>query len=90
MPVDVSMVPLEVLDLFERLTLKLIADGWERYSADAILHRVRWHFKVDKGNREFKCNNNWTSRLSRWFIEHHPQHDDFFELRVSPGTPYWY
>jgi hypothetical protein len=82
---DVSAVPLEVLDLYERLTFKVIATGRIRYSSDAILHRIRWHFEIDKGNREFKCNDHWTAHLSRWFIARHPEHAGFFELRASPG-----
>jgi hypothetical protein len=82
---NVSDVPQEVLRLFEILTFKVIATGRLRYSADAILHRIRWHFEIDKGRREFKCNDHWTANLSRWFLDHHPEHEGFFELRARPG-----
>ena len=79
-------VPLDVCHLFEKLTLAVWARGFEHYSADAILHRIRWHFDVDVGDRSFKCNNNWTAHLSRWFMKLHPEMGDFFHTRRSPHT----
>jgi len=74
-------VPRDVAALFEQLALGLIRDGWERYSARAILHRIRWHMSVEKKDREFKANNNWTPELSRWFMKKYPAYGAFFELR---------
>jgi hypothetical protein len=79
-------VPLDVCTLFEKLTLEVRSKGWQRYSADAILHRIRWHYQIDIGKRSFKANNNWTAPLARWFMACHPEADGFFELRTSP-TP---
>jgi hypothetical protein len=80
-------VPLDVCALFERLCLDLWRAGWEHYSARAILHRIRWHQHVEKGDRAFKANNNWTPALSRWVMRNHPEMGDFFQTRSSPGTP---
>lgn len=74
-------VPVEVCESFERLALELRRIGFKRYSADAILHRVRWHMQVERGNRAFKANNNWSAPLARWFLKHHPEASGFFELR---------
>jgi hypothetical protein len=79
---DFHDIPLEVSSLFNDLATKLRNDGWEHYSADAILHRIRWHFQIERGRRDFKCNNNWTAVLARWWLERHPQHAGFFELRA--------
>lgn len=79
-----SVIPQEVASLFETLTFDLINRGYGHYSADAILHRIRWHFHVDKGDREFKCNNNWTAALARDFMNTFPQHAGFFRTRKSP------
>lgn len=79
-------VPAEVCALFSEIALKIIAQGWSHYSARAILHRIRWHMHIEKGDRSFKCNNNWTPRLSRWWLQAHPEHAGFFETRTSPGT----
>lgn len=75
-------IPSDVATLFERLALQVAKAGHERYSADAILHRIRWHMHIERGNREFKCNDHWTSQLSRWFLAKHPEMPKFFETRV--------
>jgi hypothetical protein len=79
-------IPRDVLLLFEQLAMQLSANGWSHYSSDAILHRIRWHYHVERDMRDFKCNNNWTSKMARWFIKRHPLMEAFFELRSSPGT----
>lgn len=79
-------IPPEVCAKFEELALGL-ADGslsgyqFKRYSADAILHRIRWHFTVERRDRAFKVNNNWSSILARWWLSRHPEYEGFFELR---------
>lgn len=82
---DDSGAPQEVIDLFERLAWQLKNQGFQRYSARAILHRIRWHFRVDRGMREFKCNNNWTPKMARNLVKKYPEFDGFFEFRSSPG-----
>lgn len=79
-------VPLDVSSLFEKLTLDLWNAGWEHYSARAVLHAIRWHKHVEVGDRTFKCNNNWTPALARWFHRVHPEMGEFFHTRASPGT----
>lgn len=79
-------IPSRVLDLFDKLTDEVRRTGMRRYSADAILHRIRWHFQVERGERDFKCNNNWTAALARWYLYRHPDAAGFFQLRSSPGT----
>jgi hypothetical protein len=75
------VIPQEVLDMFEGYTFALIGAGYTRYSSDAILHRIRWHKHVEQGDSDFKCNDHWTSALSRWFMDCHPEHEGFFETR---------
>ena len=82
-----SKVPLDVLTLFEELSLQVFHAGWNRYSARAILHQIRWHHHIVKGDREFKANNNWTPALARWFMAKHPEVGDFFKTRASPARP---
>jgi len=74
-------VPEEVCLKFESLALELRGAGFRRYSADAILHRIRWHWQVERGDREFKCNDHWTAPLARWFMRRNPEAGKFFELR---------
>lgn len=84
-PVLLDGIPGDVARLFEKLAFDIIEKGFDHYSSDAILHRIRWHYAIERGIRDFKCNNNWTSKLARWFVNKHPQHAKFFELRTSPG-----
>lgn len=79
-----SKVPLDVCLQFELLAIQLWHAGWEHYSARAIMHRIRWHYHVDKGDRTFKVNNNWSPELARWFMAKHPEQSDFFHIRSSP------
>lgn len=76
-----TIAPLDVQLLFDDLAQDLIRRGWRHYSARAILHRIRWHFHVDQGNREWKCNNNWTPLLARNWLNRHPEYPKFFEVR---------
>ena len=83
---EISGIPSHVLATFEHLTLDLIQDGWRHYSADALLHRIRWHYQIERDQRDFKCNNNWTAQMARAFHKMYPQHAGFFRTRRSPGT----
>jgi hypothetical protein len=78
----VQHIPEDVRAKFISLALELRRQGWQRYSADAILHRIRWHFHVERGQRDFKCNDHWTSTLARWAMATQPSlGPDFFETR---------
>jgi len=77
----VEQIPKDVCELFERFTFQVINTGRSHYSSDAILHRIRWHAHIEQHDDDFKCNDHWTSALSRWFMERHPQHTGFFETR---------
>lgn len=74
-------IPPEVCRLFEKVTHELIDLGFGRYSADAILHRLRWEMQVDRGDRGFRVNNDWAAPLARWFLARNPRAAGFFELR---------
>jgi hypothetical protein len=76
-------VPVEICDLFEQTALQVRAAGYDRFSARAIFHRLRWAENIEKGNREFKIDNCHSAPLARWFIAKHPDMRDFFELRES-------
>jgi hypothetical protein len=74
----------EVWRLFVRFTFELIHRGFAHYSADAVLHRVRWETAAAlEDDRTFKINNNWSAFYARKFHDHYPKHDRFFRLRAS-------
>jgi hypothetical protein len=76
-----ARIPKDVCDRFEELAFEARKAGVERYSARTILERIRWHYDIDKGVREFKCNDHWSPFLARWFLKKHPRWTGFFELR---------
>lgn len=79
-------IPIPICDAFERIALEVKAMGYRRYSADAILHRIRWHYQIEKGDHAFKCNDHFTAPLARWFMTRHPELPKFFELRERTGS----
>ena len=76
-------VPIDVCILFEKLALEVHSIGFTHYSARALAHRIRWHYQIEKGEREFVFNNNWTAPLARWFLKRHPDLPKYFEIRRS-------
>lgn len=78
-------VPIEVCDLFEKIAVEIKEAGWRRYSARAIIHRIRWHMKIERHQVAFKINNNVTPTLSRWAMKKNPLLADFFETREQTG-----
>jgi len=76
-------VPREIIELFEKLALEAAAAGWEKYSARTVAERIRWHYHVDIGNRDFKLGNNWVPYMSRWFMLTYPHLEGFFAKRTA-------
>lgn len=73
-----------VYDLFKTFAAEVRDAGHTRYSARAILHRIRWHFDVitrPPAGDEFKINDHVTPYLARMLIEEDASFRDFFELR---------
>lgn len=73
----------DIWRLFVRFAFEAIRAGHQHYSADAVLHRVRWETSVAARGGDFKCNNNWTAYYARKFHRLYPQHKGFFRLRAS-------
>lgn len=71
----------EVWEYFVRYVRDLMRAGFDRYSADAILHRIRWHRRVEKRDRDFALNNDHTACYARMWRATYPEHADFFEVR---------
>jgi len=78
---NIDKVPQSVLDAFEELALLVYSKGFDHYSAYSICHQIRWHYQIEKGDREFKISNNWIPDISRWFLEKHPDVGEFFETK---------
>jgi hypothetical protein len=74
----------EVWRLFEQFTFHMIGRGFRHYSADAVLHRVRWETatQLDDGSG-YKISNIWSAWYARKFHRAHPDHAGFFRCRAS-------
>lgn len=72
--------------LFKSLALELWDKGHRRYSVGALFERMRWHEVVEKGNREFKLNNDWRAPMVRLLLLDEPRFVGFFETRKSKAA----
>ena len=71
-----------VWELFNKFAQELIANGFNRYSSDAIFHRIRWHMNVEiKTKSKVKLNDHYTAYYARLFTVAHPEHEGFFRNR---------
>ena len=73
-----------VYELFRRFAREAKGAGRARFSADAILHRVRWEVTFNPDDRlgeAFKINDHFSSRYARLLIAEDPAFEGFFQLR---------
>lgn len=72
----------KVYKLIVNLARTVKAAGYETYSMDAILHRLRWHYAVDSKSKEpFKVNDHYSSFYARLVMAREPDLANFFTLR---------
>jgi len=73
--------------LFKKYTFEAINRGFQHYSSDAVLHRIRWHTSVETDDPEgFKINNNHTAYYARMFMAEFPRYTGFFRNRKVKGA----
>ncbi len=70
-----------MFELYAQLADQVRKAGRTRYSSDALLHRIRWHHQIERGDSEWKCNDHATSYLARRLMRERPEYAGFFELR---------
>tara|TARA_R100001244_G_scaffold54818_1_gene47180 strand:- start:967 stop:1332 length:366 start_codon:yes stop_codon:yes gene_type:complete len=72
----------DVYQWVTQFTFELIDRGYENYSIDGVLMRVRWekdiYYDTSVG---FKINNNFSAFYARMFMEEYPDHEGFFRTR---------
>lgn len=78
----------EVWKLFVQFTRDAIACGFDCYSADAVMHRVRWETAMGQSGPygeagRYKINDHHVTFYGRWFMEKNPERDGFFRLRIQ-------
>lgn len=70
-----------VFEHFCRFAFEVINAGKKRYSADAILHQIRWHVDIETRGDLVKINNDFARCFGDLFCASYPAHSDLFERR---------
>jgi len=71
-----------IYNLFKRFALEVVKTH-KRFSADAILHRIRWFTQVETVGSKFKIANYCAAFYARKFIKEFPQYEGIFSFRKS-------
>jgi hypothetical protein len=72
--------------LFDRFALEAASGGRLRYSADAILHRIRWHVDIETNDPDgLKINDHFSAYYARLWQRAHPERAGFFRNRELPS-----
>ena len=72
-----------IYQLFKKYTLERIKLGFEKYSAEAILNRVRWDNDVQTSGADYKIPNEMKPFYSRLFTNKKSKHSEFFVQKKS-------
>lgn len=67
---------------FEREANRLWNKGRRHYSSKTIIEFLRHETALYEQDSEWKINNNFSSSLSRYYIENYPDRSELFELRA--------
>jgi hypothetical protein len=72
----------EVWALFVRFAEEVLRAGLHHYSADAILHRIRWHVAIEtRVSPGYKINDHHSAYFARKWQRLYPQHAGLFATR---------
>jgi len=74
-------------EAFKEIALKSKAMGFAHYGANGIFEIIRWK-TAEKGDGEFKINNNFAPLFARLFDNEFPEHKGFFRMRRSKFSQY--
>lgn len=70
-----------VYDMFVKYTKTAIEAGQKRYSAWAIVNRMRWESDIVTKGDKFKISNDYIALFARKFVADYPMHKDFFSMK---------
>jgi hypothetical protein len=76
--------------LLKKFANDLVEAGFEHYSVDAVVERIRWHVNIETRSHEgLKLNNDFRAYYARLFHVAFPEHAGFFRNRklTSAETP---
>jgi hypothetical protein len=71
----------EVCRRLVRLAFELKERGFKRCGMKFLFERLRWFYWVERGDADFKLNNDFHSRYARKIMAEFPELQGFFEVR---------
>lgn len=71
-----------IYEAFKKYTFEAINAGRKRFSAEAVINRLRWETLI-AGNDKYKINNNYKPFYSRMFMNEFPNYKGIFSTRTS-------
>lgn len=72
----------EAMELFERLSIHASRGGSRKFGVKLIAERVRWEFIVERGQDEFKINNNFVAYIARELVQRRPELSACIDFRT--------
>jgi hypothetical protein len=72
----------QIYEMFKRFTMEAVRRGRTKFSAEAVINRIRWETMI-AGDDEFKINNDIKPYYSRKFMSEFPKLEGFFQVRRS-------
>lgn len=81
-----------VWELFQYYTLELISRGFQHYSSDAVIQRIRWHVSLETKEEDpyssIKIGDHYRAYYARLFHVKYPQHGGFFRNKKLRSEDY--
>lgn len=69
-------------EAFKTVAFDALNIGFKNYGAKGIFEIIRWK-RAERGDGEFKINNNYAPLFARLFVNEYPQYADFFRFKKS-------
>lgn len=74
-------------EAFKQVAFDAMKLGFKTYGANGIFEIIRWK-RAERGDGEFKINNNYAPLFARLFVNEYPQYEGFFRFRQSKFNTY--
>jgi len=72
----------EVYEYFRGFAHQIWDRGFRRYSADAIVHQIRWTASIERGpDEQFKIPNAYVTWYARMLVHNESQFEGFFAFQ---------
>lgn len=68
---------------FNKFTKDVIGSGYNYFSAEMIINRIRWQTMIEAKDKRYKINNGMKPFYSRLFMTKNKKYKQFFKLKPS-------